>query len=424
MPPERDRLITHATELLRKVTSGELRSFPTESELAQQFGYQPSSVGKVLRSAGITKEAVSSEHRKAMLNPSLDLAWMLGVISGNAFMGKGYETRIRLQRSNNPDLLREFQNVGKKLFGKDPKVTPTKVTFFDKSMISELGDLTNNSWPQTISEKHDWILKNSIYTWKFIEGLFDARGNLSIKPGGNALYFVFNNQSSSSFLGDLLLRIGVQHPTVSVQTIKQTTLYKIGVYNISDLKLIAGNIHSKNPDNQNKLHAIRKLPEQSTVRERDVKKSFCYLIRKLPIPVLTDSNTEDVNFSERLIANGFIDKGVTWFEALKNMYRNSNRLEDFDSLPPEIKLRLEAFTKAIMQEVQGQGLDLRTKFFELGTQVDKDWFLNRNSIANREQKFIADKLRVRKKPLTLQPRLSNPYYSGSLMQDRRYDDVG
>jgi len=391
MPPERDLLLQHVKEQFRKLTSGESPSFPNNDDLAHQFGYSPPSVERVLRSIGITQEAINSERRKTMLIPSLDLAWMLGVISGNAFIGKGYETRIRLARFDNPDLLKEFQNVGKKLFGKEPKATPTKVTFFDKSMISELGDLTNNSWPQTISEKYDWILKDSTYSWKFIEGLFDAKGNLSIKPGGNSLYFIFNNQSSSSFVEDLLIRIGVQHPTISLQKIKQVTLYKIGVYNISDLKLIAYNIHPKNPDNQNKLNIIREFPEPSTARKGDIKKSFYYLIRKLPIPALTDLNGEDISFANRLIAGNFIGKDISFFEILRQLY--IDRKEDFENLSPEVKLRLEAFARAITQEVKERKLDLRNSFIELGLQSGKEWFYDKDSIAVKEQKFIADKIR-------------------------------
>ena len=79
------------------------------------------------------------------------------------------------------------------------------------------------------------------------------------------------------------------------------------------------------------------------------------------------------------------------------MYSNSNnrnnRQKDFDNLPPEIILRLEAFTRAITQEVQEKNTDLRTKFVELGLKSGREWFYNQDSIAVREQRFIGDKIR-------------------------------
>lgn len=150
-----------------------------------------------------------------------------------------------------------------------------------------------------------------------------------------------------------------------------------------------------------------------------IEKDYLFLSRCIPVPVITDLNIEDVNFLERLILNGIIDKNVAWFETLKNLYKE--RQSDFDALPPEIKLRLEAFTQAIMQEVQENRTDLRTKFTELGEQLDREWFYNKDRIAFKEQKFIADKLRNRgagNKSSNSPPRQSNPYYSRSPTRNR------
>lgn len=122
-------------------------------------------------------------------------------------------------------------------------------------------------------------------------------------------------------------------------------------------------------------------------------KKYPYLSRGLPVPVSTDLNRKGVEFSERLIANGLIYEGITWFEALKNMYSNSNRLEDFENLSPEVKLRLEVFARAVTQEVKERKLDLRNSFIELGLKSGKEWFYDKDSIAVKEQRFIADKIR-------------------------------
>lgn len=123
-----------------------------------------------------------------------------------------------------------------------------------------------------------------------------------------------------------------------------------------------------------------------------------YVLRNLPLPVPTDLNENDISFLNRLISNGLIDQNnLVFFKTLEDLFAKSNRQEDFDRLPPEIKLRLEAFTRAIMQEVKHHSVDSRTKFTELGLQFGKEWFYNQTSTALKEQKFIADKIRPQPK---------------------------
>ena len=119
--------------------------------------------------------------------------------------------------------------------------------------------------------------------------------------------------------------------------------------------------------------------------------SQSYELRGLPLPELTDLNKEDINFANRLIMGNIIGNDVGYFEAMRQLY--IARKKDFDNLPPEIKLRLEAFARAITQEVQEKNIDLRTKFVELGLQSGKEWFYNQGSVAVNEQRFIADKIR-------------------------------
>lgn len=119
----------------------------------------------------------------------------------------------------------------------------------------------------------------------------------------------------------------------------------------------------------------------------------CYLSRRLSIPELKESNLKDIDFLQMLISNKLISKDLVFFETLRQLY--IDRKEDFENLSPEVKLRLEAFARAIMQEVIENNLDLRNRFRELGEQSGREWFYNTNSIANKEQKFIADKIRSR-----------------------------
>ncbi len=119
-----------------------------------------------------------------------------------------------------------------------------------------------------------------------------------------------------------------------------------------------------------------------------------YELRGLPLPKLTDLNKEDINFANRLIMSKFIGNDVGFFETLRQLY--IDRKEDFENLSPEVKLRLEVFARAIKQEVKERKLDLRNSFIELGLKSGKEWFYDKDSLAVKEQKFIADKIRLGK----------------------------
>lgn len=117
-----------------------------------------------------------------------------------------------------------------------------------------------------------------------------------------------------------------------------------------------------------------------------------YKSRGLPSPVLTGFNREDINFANRLIWSQFVKKDNNiFFQILEKIY--SPEEEKFDNFSPELKIRLEAFVSTIMQEVKERKTDLRDKFVALGLQFGKEWFYNKNSLAVKEQKFIADKIR-------------------------------
>lgn len=116
-----------------------------------------------------------------------------------------------------------------------------------------------------------------------------------------------------------------------------------------------------------------------------------YELRGLPLPKLTDLNIENINFANRLIMGKFIGNDVGFFETLRQLY--IYRKEDFENLSPEVKLRLEVFARAVTQEVKEGKLDLRNSFIELGLKSGKEWFYDKDSIAVKEQRFIADKIR-------------------------------
>lgn len=288
MPPERSELTTFAIGQFQKIKTGEISSFPNEDQLAQRFGYKPPSIRRVLASIGITKDVIENERVELLRQPSIELAWMLGIISGDGFIGKEYDRRISLTRSSEPELLKEFQTVGQRLFGKEPKVKPNNVSFFSTKIISALGDLRNNSWPETISLKHVWVLNYPIHTWKFIEGLFDAKGNLQTKPefGDNSFYFRTNNLTSADFIKKLLLSVGLTKPTVHSTKTNEQAIYKVGIYNINDLEIIACRIHPKSTNKQKQLRALRETPDPLT----DEKTIWDYALKNNLIPIISAQN--------------------------------------------------------------------------------------------------------------------------------------
>lgn len=247
MSPEKHDLTGNATAQFHKLEVGETTSFPTQDELA----------------------------------------WMLGVICGNGFIGREYDRRIFLTRPNEPELLKKFQDIGRGLFGKEPVMKPNRVSFFGRQVISELGDLRNNTWPETIKLKHGWILNDPKHIWKFIEGLFDAKGNIQTKPEeDNEIYFRTNSVLSADFIQNLLLSVGLKNPTVHSTQIKDQTLYTIGLYNIADLKVIADSIHPKSPNKQKKLKAIREIPDPLT----DERTIWGFALKNNLIPTILAQN--------------------------------------------------------------------------------------------------------------------------------------
>lgn len=122
---------------------------------------------------------------------------------------------------------------------------------------------------------------------------------------------------------------------------------------------------------------------------------YLYKSRNLPLPSATDTNKKDMELVKMLIFNEFIERDdLSFFERLKKLYKN--RYEEFEEFPPEIKIRLEAFTVVIIREVEQGKTDLKDKFIELGMQFGKEWFLDRIRTANQEQRFIADRIRSEK----------------------------
>jgi len=309
MSPERkDQLQEFALGELGKIKAGETSSFPSFKSLADQFGYAPRYVKVVLRDIGITNGVVEAEKAEVIFRPSLELAWILGLLSGAGSVGGAdldpqFRGRISLKRPDDPTLLKEFQRIGENLFRKKSLVEKNgAIVFFSTKIAQKMDKLRGDAWAETISQKHGWILDGSRYAWKFIEGLFDAKGTFQTKSKDNAvkhkaLYVTTNNFTSANFIKDLLLSVGLRNPYIfSTIYPDEEVIYRVNVGNIADLKIIAENIRLKNQDQQNKLEFIKNQIQKVL----PTKKELIYARSPLPPEARSSAIKRAKNFKSQI----------------------------------------------------------------------------------------------------------------------------
>jgi len=271
-----------------------------------------------------------------ILRPSHELSWMLGLLSGAGYVAAN--GKIRLTSMRNPELLTEFRIVGQRLFGKEPQAgQPNVVCFFSKQIVQEIGDLRNDAWVETIQRRHRWVLDDKNLTWKFIEGIFDAKGHLRKNIAKNfVLFFMSTNFTNVDFIKKLLLSVGIRKPTTYPQEQPKEsdiyTQYTISVYNIEDLKLIADNVHPKSPEKQKILKAIREKPDRPTdtglyLEWKRLGKPSSYNIDKLKHEGETEFSRE---VYVRILGRGQISDRGSFTEAKKNLVKIDKGIESRD----------------------------------------------------------------------------------------------
>lgn len=110
-----------------------------------------------------------------------------------------------------------------------------------------------------------------------------------------------------------------------------------------------------------------------------------YLVDRLPP---TQEEINSVGFVRRAQEEGFFTDDLTYWNQLNDLYENSGR-----ELPSNFydRLRLEAFLKALKQEIRANVL-LIQQFLEIGDGINRTWFCNKSSPAVIEQRFIRSNL--------------------------------
>ncbi len=221
------------------------------------------------------KHSIPVSEMGELLPPSRELAWMIGVLTGGGSVSPSRQSyRVKLE-STSDTFLAEFKSIGERLFHtnpthriartfKDGRASKEVVFYTDSGTI--LGDLRTTEWPQTIRKKHNWIFQDQRYLWGLIEGLVETKGSVR---AARKKSISFNTQYKivANFIADLLVRVGINHPDITPDRKTREGINRVGVYNLSDIKTIASNIHSSIPEKEKKLEFFRQYLGRKTERK-------------------------------------------------------------------------------------------------------------------------------------------------------------
>lgn len=132
--------------------------------------------------------------------PSAELAEYIGVVLGDGNISKfpRSERLIIVANANNPGFINRYALLTEKLFNKKPTVgrvrgtNAVRISIYQKNISERLGipigDRSNINF-----QIPNWILKERTYLVKFLRGLFEAEGSLSIHLPSYTYNFAFSN---------------------------------------------------------------------------------------------------------------------------------------------------------------------------------------------------------------------------------------
>lgn len=246
--------------------SGDTSRISTNDELRAKFGYsRATSLNPMLRKYGLSEERKKIKEQggqKEPIIPSQESAWMIGILAGggNNHLRSGAmtisdedESFLQTVKSSGEGLFETRGNINTRNVKKDG--TAYKYVSFHKRDISrQLGDLRRDRWPQTIIDKHPWILRDNRYVASFLEGIFDARGLIAPRQG---IILLSSYPVIANFLSELLTRLGVENPLFRYKGKDKQKLIGVGIYRHKDIKVLAGQIHSRKSEKEAKLEILR-----------------------------------------------------------------------------------------------------------------------------------------------------------------------
>jgi len=296
MPPRIERfqdqgLVSFAKEEVGKFRTGEMGRISSYKELGVKFGCSTATAFNYLNKKGMTEERrlIKKEIRSETLVPSPTLAWMIGVLAGGGEvrLRKGSE-RISLS-SDDKVFLEKFKSTGEELFQSNAVTYKRyiqkggkeyiQILFCNQKMALTLGNLSRIQWPHTICDRHDWIFKDRRYVWSFLEGLFEPRGSIIIKPKQRRRAIIFGTSylHVANFIANLLVRVDVKNPMLVGCTRAREGISGVAIYNLPDIKIFVDNIHSQSPKKEERLELLRNLPRRVIPSNEEFIKEWVYL---------------------------------------------------------------------------------------------------------------------------------------------------
>lgn len=261
----------------------ERRTHPySYNELMNLFNYSKRSIFRILKEGSISREGRSEKEKDCIIpSPSRELAWFIGILSSRGFSGtRMFSCSSPISRSNSKDFLDTFRSVGENLFKMNAAKDTTKekayqggrriykdrvVEFHSSKAGGFLGDLRKSIWPQTILEKHPWILANQEYGWGFIEGYFDGHGGI-YEGQGNRVILTSPSRNACFFLLELLVKLGIKEPKLQTKHNSPEGISGVVLSRIDDARTFAQNCHSQISRKEEFLQYYRQREAQRNLK--------------------------------------------------------------------------------------------------------------------------------------------------------------
>lgn len=284
--PERTQALRqYVQEQVKKFRAGEVTELPTNRFLALRFGYTVNTGFSDAGSGLLTGTDLPAErkllremHQNIKLVPSPSMGWLLGVLAGRGHVDLG--SRNGTSRSGgeisltvvDSDLLREFKLTGETLFRINATTGGNKrscVRFAKHNLAVAMGSFKNGVWPETVMERHRWVLEDINYTRSFLTGFLDSSGNLNMYPS-NVHRIILSTPvlSDANMLADMLLRVGIENAHILRDRNYTEGIKGVGVSDLNSIIKFAKQIHSRIPAKEKRLKYYRGLSYQRGLNRR------------------------------------------------------------------------------------------------------------------------------------------------------------
>lgn len=265
-------LIQFAQREVEQFKQGSLERLSAYEELRERFGYGNRwSVYNALHSAKVVASRIKAlglkraEFAEDMV-PSRDYAWILGLVAGGGTVATDRRNYCSFT-SSDPKLANAFRETGERLFHTNASVINEgppryskeyiRVSFHGRDFQSILGDLRRTVWPETVRNQHEWVLSEPRFTWSFLEGLFETRGNVQAEDLRRYITLRTDYRAVAYFIIDLLTRVGVQNPKLIPIKDRPDHIRGVMLTHREDLKLFASNVHSRTDTTEQRLDFYR-----------------------------------------------------------------------------------------------------------------------------------------------------------------------